>query len=102
MPVACLGLSYKADIDDLRESPAVEVVRRLAADLDGPIRVVEPHLSALPATLDGLENVTLVDLDSALDGAEIVVLLVDHRPFLAVEAVRLRGKAVIDTRGVWS
>ena len=48
--IACLGLSYKANIDDLRESPAVHIVQRLAERLDGrgTILVVEPHVPALP------------------------------------------------------
>ena len=101
VPVACLGLSYKADIDDVRESPAVEIVRQLAASLEGPIRVVEPHLSGLPAALDGLDRVTLTDLEEALDRSEVVVLLVDHRRFLAIDRALLHGKAIVDTRGVW-
>ena len=99
--IACLGLSYKADIDDLRESPAVEIVRILAAEGKGDVLVVEPHVPHLPASLDGLERVTAVDLDRALEDADIVVLLVDHKPFKAVSPERLAGKIVIDTRGLW-
>ena len=99
--IACLGLSYKADIDDLRESPAVEIVRILAAEGKGDILVVEPHVRRLPESLDGLERVTAVDLDRALEVADIVVLLVDHKPFKAVPPERLEGKIVIDTRGLW-
>ena len=99
--IACLGLSYKADIDDLRESPAVEIVRILAAEGKGDILVVEPHVRRLPESLDGLERVTAVDLDHALEVADIVVLLVDHKSFKAVPRGRLEGKIVIDTRGLW-
>ncbi len=99
--IACLGLSYKADIDDLRESPAVEIVRILAAKGTADILVVEPHIRHLPESLDGLERVTAADLDRALDDADIVVLLVDHKPFKAVPPERLEGKIVIDTRGLW-
>ena len=99
--IACLGLSYKADIDDLRESPAVEIVRILAAEETGDILVVEPHVRHLPESLAGLERVTAVDLDRALEVADIVVLLVDHKPFKAVPRERLEGKIVIDTRGLW-
>ena len=99
--IACRGLSYKADIDDLRESPALEVVRILAAQGKGDILVVEPHASHLPESLVALGRVTAVDLDRALDEADIVVLLVDHQSFKAVPPERLEGKVVIDTRGLW-
>ena len=45
--IACLGLSYKKDVDDLRESPAVEIVRRLAQDNVGELLIVEPHIAKL-------------------------------------------------------
>ena len=99
--IACLGLSYKANIDDLRESPALEITRTLAGEGIGDILVVEPHIDALPEALSGLANVELVDLDRALDEADVVVLLVDHQSFKSVDRTRLAGKAVIDTRGIW-
>ena len=99
--IACLGLSYKADIDDLRESPAIEIVRILATQGKGDILVVEPHISHLPECLDSLERVAAVNLDHALEVADVVVLLVDHKPFKAVAPERLKGKVVIDTRGLW-
>lgn len=96
--IACLGLSYKADIDDLRQSPALEVAGILAAKASGQVLIVEPHLETLPESLAGLE---LTDLESALDQAAVVVLLVDHQPFRAIDPERLAGKTVFDTRGVW-
>ena len=79
--IACLGLSYKADIDDLRESPAITVVKALAKAGAGIILAVEPHVEALPPELDGLEGVSMASLDEALERANIVVLLADHRAF---------------------
>ena len=100
--VACLGLSYKANIDDLRESPAVEIVSLLARKKDIQCLVVEPHVDALPPELTGLENAKLMDLDNALKQADVIVLLVDHAEFKAVDQKQLADKTVIDTRGVWS
>ena len=97
--VACLGLAYKADTDDLRQSPAVEIVRLLADSLDGDILVVEPHVDALPESLEG--RVRLVDLEEALSEARIVVLLADHAAFRSLDRSLLDGKEVIDTRGIW-
>ena len=99
--VACLGLSFKADIDDTRESPAMHITAELAARYpDLAIHVVEPHLETLPAEL-GAPNLRHSRLDTALDEAEVVVLLVDHTQFRAVDPRTLQGKRVIDTRGVW-
>lgn len=99
--VACLGLAYKADIDDLRMSPAINVVHGLSGAHLGEVLVVEPHIDALPHELAGLPGVRLVDLDEALKTAEIVVLLTDHRQFRELDPDRLKGKHVIDTRGAW-
>ncbi len=99
--VACLGLSYKANVDDLRESPAVEIVEALAGAGVGRVLAVEPHISALPDGLARLEGLELTDLRAALAEADIVVLLVDHRAFRSITAEQLLNKIVIDTRGLW-
>jgi UDP-N-acetyl-D-mannosaminuronic acid dehydrogenase len=94
--VACLGLAFKANIDDLRESPAVEIAAELA-DAGLPILCVEPHVRALPAALAG--KAKLVTLEEALAAANVIVLLVDHRVFGSLTLSSLAGKALIDTRG---
>jgi UDP-N-acetyl-D-mannosaminuronic acid dehydrogenase len=98
--IACLGLSYKRDVDDLRESPAVEIVKRLAKDKVGELLVVEPHVSRLPADLSRL-GLELHDFDMAIERANVVLLLVDHMSFLQVDRNVLKDKFVIDTRGAW-
>src|SRR5688572_6699746 len=90
--IACLGLSYKPDIDDLRESPALAVVRALAAGAEYDLRVVEPHLARHP-------ELELMSLEQALDGADIVVFLVAHRAFKAIPPNLLSEKIIIDTCG---
>jgi len=99
--IACLGLSYKADIDDLRESPSLDIVERLAADQVGELLVVEPNLKQLPESLTGRAKVRLTELRDALARADIVVLLVDHRQFKRIDPEILKPKITIDTRGVW-
>lgn len=99
--IACLGLAYKADIDDLRESPSVDIVLDLAADNNLDIGVVEPHCSALPDSLSGRGNVKLIDLEEALETAEVIVLLTDHRAFVDVSVADYPDTTFIDTRGVW-
>ena len=96
--VACLGLAFKANIDDLRESPSLEIAAHLAGE-GFKVLAVEPHVAELPAALRG--KAELADLGAALERANIVVLLVDHDAFKAVPAARLAGKQVVDTRGIW-
>jgi len=98
--IACLGLAYKADTDDLRESPAIEVVEHLAAKGLGPLLAVEPNVAALPERLSAL-GVEKADLETALAQADLLLLLVDHREFRDLDRAALSGRRLHDTRGVW-
>ena len=97
--IACLGLSYKADIDDLRESPALKIVESLLASQIGPIFVVEPHLRTMPKTLENQENLAIVDLDTALSKCDIIVWLVNHREFSQVDINSIQTKIWLDMVG---
>ncbi|GAB3772306.1 UDP-N-acetyl-D-mannosaminuronic acid dehydrogenase [Nocardioides ginsengisegetis] len=100
--VACLGLAYKANVDDLRESPAVDIVADIARALPGlDLRVSEPLVDHLPPELELLGNVRLQAASDAIADADIVVLLVDHDHFRSLSRSRLAGKVVYDTRGLW-
>lgn len=98
--VACCGLAFKANIDDLRESPAMEVALHLAAKYGSRIKVVEPNLRSPPAALTTL-GAEFMDIDTALRRCEIALLLVDHDEFKLVPLADRRHLDVIDTRGVW-
>ncbi len=91
--IACLGLAYKPDIDDLRESPAVEIVRSLQKKNLGHLKIVEPNL-------ESHDQFELSMLDEALDAADIVLILVGHKPFLSIAQSKLAEKIIIDTCGV--
>lgn len=97
--IACLGLAFKANVDDLRESPAVKIVKELSAIYDQTIYVAEPHIEELPKDLLEL-NVQLVKTEDAIEKADVVVLLVDHDYFKVIDKKALSNKIVIDTRGV--
>ena len=98
--IACYGLAYKPDVDDLRESPAVEVVERVARATGAEVLVVEPYLSALPARLAALPGVRLTEEAAAREAADIVVFLVAHRMFRRLDPGLFAEKAVVDSAGV--
>lgn len=100
--VACYGLTYKPDVDDIRESPALEIVKAVAA-LDGvSVLVCEPNLVELPRALRDHANVTLVELERANADADIVVFLVGHQPFKRMGADQFLKKVVVDAIGLIS
>lgn len=83
--IACLGLAFKPDIDDLRESPAVKIVKKLATSYPGQIIAVEPNIKTLPADL-AEAGVKLVSLAEAVQQADLIVLLVPHSPFSQMQS----------------
>jgi UDP-N-acetyl-D-mannosaminuronic acid dehydrogenase len=99
--IACLGLAFKADIDDLRESPALQIVQELATRDIGEIIAVEPNIQTLPEKLSN-QGVQLATLEAALEVANVVVVLVDHKEFTAADSTQFSTKVVIDTRGVFA
>ncbi|QFY79351.1 UDP-N-acetyl-D-mannosamine dehydrogenase [Alcaligenes faecalis] len=98
--VACLGLAFKPDIDDLRESPAALIARQLS-NLGCQILAVEPNVDALPGKL-AADNVSLVSLDFALDNADVVCVLVKHQPFIAAAEKIAKHPVKIDVVGMIS
>jgi UDP-N-acetyl-D-mannosaminuronic acid dehydrogenase len=100
--IATLGLAFKANIDDLRESPAIGITASLADELPtAKVLVAEPHVEALPKALANRRNVELANTDDAIAQADVIVVLVDHDEFKNVDADLLAGKAIVDTRGIW-
>jgi UDP-N-acetyl-D-mannosaminuronic acid dehydrogenase len=96
-PVALLGVTYKAEVDDVRESPAMRVAE-LAVERGYAVRLCDPHVKA---DVQGLPA-PLLPLEQALRDAQAVVLLVDHRAFQELDidlvAALVSGKRVLDVR----
>ncbi len=98
--IACLGLTYKPDVDDLRGSPAIEIATELARAGREQILIADPNLTALPAELAALSNVSLCDTLEAVRRADIVALLVAHSRFRKIPREDLLGRVVIDVTGL--
>jgi UDP-N-acetyl-D-mannosaminuronic acid dehydrogenase len=98
--VACLGLAFKANIDDFRESPARLVAATLARRYGERVSVVEPYAAELPREFEGT-GAHLIDIDTALEDCDLLIVLVDHDVFRVVPLAERAGKVVYDTRGIW-
>lgn len=94
--IACYGLAFKADIDDLRESPAMQITQKIAEMHCGRVLAIEPNIETVPSKLSGVE---LVKLDIAACKADIQVLLVDHKEF---KNNKVNSGIIIDTKGIWN
>jgi UDP-N-acetyl-D-mannosaminuronic acid dehydrogenase len=99
--IACFGLAFKPDIDDLRESPAMGITLALAEQFSARLLAVEPNIESLPGKLQAT-GVQLVSQEEALASANVLVLLVDHAPFRAAKPVLAAGQHLIDTKGIWA
>jgi UDP-N-acetyl-D-mannosaminuronic acid dehydrogenase len=97
--VACLGLTYKPDVDDVRESPAIEIVAQLARGGER-VLVADPNLRALPEKLAALPDLALSDTLEAVRQADIVALLVAHSSFRKIPREELMRRVVIDATGL--
>ena len=100
--IAVLGLAFKANIDDLRQSPALNIAVDLAEELpDAAILAAEPNITELPKRLKGFDNVQLVNYRVAIEQADVLVLLVDHKEFKDLPISTVDEKTIIDTKGLW-
>ncbi len=98
--IACLGLAFKANIDDFRESPARLVSATLARKYGSRVHVVEPHSEELPIEYGGT-GATKISLEEALATCGVLIVLVDHDAFKRVPLELRAAKKVYDTRGIW-
>ena len=97
--IACLGLAYKADVADIRESSAIKVVKGLH-ERGFTVRAFDPYARQLPE----IQKLVVETVEEAVSGADCVLLLVDHQPFRDLEAGRIaslvRRRLIIDTQNV--
>ncbi|WP_085716724.1 UDP-N-acetyl-D-mannosamine dehydrogenase [Pseudomonas sp. B28(2017)] len=98
--IACFGLAFKPDIDDLRESPALFIATEIAATHSGQVVAVEPNVQTLPDTLN--KKLSLNTLEQALTESDIVVILVDHKEFKEAKSQIFASNHIVDARGLIS
>ena len=94
--IAALGLTYKADVDDTRESPAADIVKRLK-EHGFVVRVFDPHVHHLI----GWDGNVVATLDESTRDADLLLILVDHTEFKTIDPHKLRNlrrRIVLDTR----
>lgn len=98
--IACLGLAFKANIDDFRESPALKIAEKLAKRYGDKIKIIEPYANELPKGFNG-SGAQLIDIDHALDDCDMFITLVDHDIFKSIPLDERSSKIVYDVRGIW-
>ncbi|WP_159818004.1 UDP-N-acetyl-D-mannosamine dehydrogenase [Colwellia sp. 20A7] len=91
--IACYGLAFKPDIDDLRESPALNIAKEIATFHSAEVLAIEPNIKSL-----NIKNMRLVTIDESLSKTDIHVLLVDHQQF---KKIKLKADFIVDTKGIW-
>lgn len=96
--ITCFGLAFKADIDDLRESPSLEIAQKIAEMHASTVYFVEPNIKVLPNDLSN--NAELMKFGDAMMQTDIAVMLVDHKEFKG--NVKFNNNiSVVDTKGIW-
>ena len=93
--IGCLGLTFKANIDDMRESPAMEIVKQIRSLDIGKVMACDPNVTS------GKTDFPIYPLKDVLDQADIIVLLVDHAEFIDIDPIFLKDKVVFDTKGIF-
>lgn len=99
LTIACFGLAFKPDIDDLRESPAMSIAKRIANKHPGRVIAVEPNIDKFPS--ESVSNIQLTDLHYAISESDVIVLLVDHKEFKDIHYSFDKKTKLVDTRGIW-
>lgn len=96
--ITCFGLAFKPNIDDLRESPALGICKKLSLKFKN-VLAVEPNIKVLPSVLQQ-ENVELVSLEDGLK-SDVLVMLVEHNEFKNIQPKINNNQRIVDTRGIW-
>lgn len=97
--IACLGLTFKANIDDLRESPALAITKEIALGHPGHVVAVEPNVDTIPKELVGI--IEMNTIEQILEEGDIIIALVNHKSFQDLHKHIREQSIVIDVCGAW-
>lgn len=99
--IAILGISYKANSNDLRESPAIKIITKLVTINNYSLYVVDPWFNKLPEELHNFEAINFIPLSEAILVADIIVILTGHDQYKSLkDNISLTNKCIIDTTGI--
>ena len=95
------GATYKPNIDDIRESPSLEIISHFMNDQNNKIKIFEPNIKTLPLNLDK-KNIKLINNIKDMEDSDIFVILVGHKEFKTLDQSYFRDKVIIDTIGLFN
>ena len=98
--IVCYGLAFKPDIDDLRESPALMITEKLMKLYPNQVFAVEPNVHEV-VDHHGKKDIALIDYSNSVEVADVAVLLVNHKEFMAQKPVFKPNSVLVDTKGIW-
>lgn len=98
--IVCYGLAFKPDIDDLRESPALMITEKLMKLYPDQVFAVEPNVHEV-IDHHGKKDIALIDYQNSIEVADVAVLLVNHKEFIAQKPIFKVDAIVVDTKGIW-
>ncbi len=90
--VGLLGLAFKPNVDDLRESPSLSVAKLINEKVQAKVIACEPYIK-------NHKDIELTTLESLLEKSDVIVMLTDHDAFKNITLAQLEGKKIVDTRG---
>ncbi len=98
--VAFFGATYKNDVDDTRESPALKIIDSIAAKCSSRILLVDPQLNTVPTPLKKYSHLNMVKISDAIETADILIILVKHHEFTKIKWELIQGSSIIDSAGI--
>ena len=99
--IACFGLSYKANIDDIRESPSLKIIKKISRYNFKKILLVDPYVKKHPLLINNINKLVMCNIRDAIKKADIILFLVDHKEFKKINKENLKNKIIIDTKGIF-
>ena len=99
--VACFGIAFKANVNDLRESPSLSIAKKLLKLPFKNINIVEPNINELPKSIYR-KNVKLSCINETIETSDILLFFVEHREFKSINKEKLKNKVVLDFKGIFN